>query len=339
MHSPGQDGTSAVSAADSSSHVAGLMPAKGDGENHSWIGDLEIKRFQSEDQNCKLMVEMKTGGDRKPLPAGYSPTLRSLWSQWSRIIVQNGVLYRRWEEIEGQNSFLQVVVPRSLVNKVLEALYCDKTAGHLGFEKTLTKVRSRFYWYGYQKDTEIFCKKCDRCAAGKSPPYTTNAPLQLDIPTYPWERIAMDIVGPLPKTDRNNRYILVISDYFTKWPEGFALPDHRAETIAEKLVDDVICRHGVLRTIHTDQGKDFDSKLIKALCELLEIEKTRTTAYHPESDGLVERLNKTLITMIRSLVDEEQKTWDIILPKVLLGYRSSVQSTTGYSPFYLMGQR
>ena len=93
---------------------------------------------------------------------------------------------------------------------------------------------------------------------------------------------------------------------------------------------------GVPRTIHTDQGKDFDSKLIKALCELLEIEKTRTTAYHPESDGLVERLNKTLITMIRSLVDEEQKTWDIILPKVVLGYRSSVQSTTGYSPFYLM---
>ena len=196
----------------------------------------------------------------------------------------NGLLvlcYLKDEEIEGQNSFLQVVVPRSLVNKVLEALHCDKTAGHLGFEKTLAKVWGRFYWYGYQKDTEIFCKKCDRCAAGKSPPYTTKAPLQLDSPTYPWERIAMDIVGPLPKTDRNNRYILVISDYFTKWPEAFALPDHRAETIAEKLVDDVLCRHGVPRTIHTDQGKDFDSKLIKALCELLEIEKTRTTAYHP----------------------------------------------------------
>ena len=214
--SAGQDGISAVSAAESSSYVAGPMLAKGDGENLSWSGDLEIKRFQSEDQNCKLMVEMKTGGDRKPLPAGYSPTLRSLWSQWSRIIVQDGVLYRRWEETEGQNSFLQVVVPRSLVNKVLEALHCHKTAGHLGFEKTLAKVRSRFYWYGYQKDTEIFCKKCDRCATGKSPPYTTKAPLQLDSPTYPWERIAMDIVGPLPKTDRNNRYILVISDYFTK---------------------------------------------------------------------------------------------------------------------------
>ena len=145
----------------------------------------------------------------------------------------------------------------------------------------------------------------------------------------------MNIVVPVPKTDRNNRYILVIPDYFTKWPEPLAHPDHGAETIAEKLVDDVICRHGAPRMIHTDQGKDFDSKLIKALCELLEIEKTRTTQ-QLESDGLMERLNKTLITMIRSLVDEEQKTWDTILPKVLLGYRSSVQSTTGYSPFYLM---
>ena len=144
MHSPGQDGTSAVSAAYSSSHVAGPMPAKGDGENHSWIGDLEIKRFQSEDQNCKLMVEMKTVGDRKPLPAGYSPTLRSLWSQWSRIIVQDGVLYRRWEETEGQNSFLQVVVPRSLVNKVQEALHCVKTAGHLGFDRHWQKCGAGF---------------------------------------------------------------------------------------------------------------------------------------------------------------------------------------------------
>ena len=126
----------------------------------------------------------------------------------------------------------------------------------------------------------------------------------------------MDKVCPIPETDRNNRYILVITDYITKWPEAFPLRNHWAETKAAKLVAEVICRYGVPRVIHTDQVKDFDFKLIKALCELLEIEKNRTTPYHPESDGLVERLNKTLISMVRSLVDEDQRDWDTLLPKV-----------------------
>ena len=146
----------------------------------------------------------------------------------------------------------------------------------------------------------------------------------------------MDVVGPLPRTEAGNRFILVVSDYFTKWPEAFDLKDHKAETIAAVLVDEVICRHGVPLSIHTDQGRDFESTLLKNMCELLEVEKTRTTAYHPESDGLVERLNKTLVTMLRTCVDEEQKNWDTLLPKILLGYRTSVQTTTGYSPFRLV---
>lgn len=149
----------------------------------------------------------------------------------------------------------------------------------------------------------------------------------------------MDILGPLPVTEAGNKYILV-SDYFTKWPEPFPLQDHKAKTIATVLVDEIICRHGVPRSIHTDQGRDFESNLLKHVCELLEMEKTRTTAYHPESDELVERLNKTLVTMLRSCVEEEQKNWDRLLPKILLGYRTRVQTTTGYSPFRMvLGER
>ena len=91
----------------------------------------------------------------------------------------------------------------------------------------------------------------------------------------------MDIVGPLPVTDNGNRFLLVISDYFTKWPEAFALKDHKAETIANKLVDEVICRHGVPRVIQTDQGRDFESNLIKYVCELLEIEKNKNNSLSP----------------------------------------------------------
>ena len=138
-------------------------------------------------------------------------------------------------------------------------------------------------------------------------------------------------------TDSGNRFILVISDDLTKWPEAFALKDHKAETTAIKLVDDVICRHGVpSRVVHTNYGRDFESNHIKQVCELLEIEKNEDNGIPPRVGWIVERLNKTLIGMVHSCVDENQKNWDALLSKILLGYRSNVQATTGYSPFSLV---
>ena len=326
----------AVSAADSSSHDQGCSGEQNDLLDMSWVQKLDVKAFQDKDPQIGPILRMMRNGNREAMPDTTDPVIRSLWSQWSRFTVENGVLHRKWETEDGVTSHLQIVVPKILLKDVLKALHSQNTSAHLGLEKTLAKIRARFYWYGYQRDTELFCKQCGECAASKAPPYTIRAPLQQDLPSFPWERIAMDILGPLPVTEEGNRYLLVVSDFFTKWPEAFALKDHRAETIASKLVDDVICRHGVSRVIHTDQGMDFESNLIKNMCQLLEIEKTRTIAYHPESDGLVERLNKTLIAMLRSCVDENQKNWDMLLPKILLGYRSSVQTTTGYSPFSLI---
>ena len=106
--------------------------------------------------------------------------------------------------------------------RCLNALHSQNIGAHLGLEKTLAKFRTRFYWYGYHRDTEFFCKQCEMCAPSKPSPYTIRAPLQQDIPSFPWERIAMDIAGPLPVTDTGNRFILVMSDYFTKWPVAFA---------------------------------------------------------------------------------------------------------------------
>lgn len=97
----------------------------------------------------------------------------------------------------------------------------------------------------------------------------------------------MDIMGPLPETE--SRFILVLTDYFTKWTEAYALKDHMAETVARTLMDEFICQFGVPYSIHTDQGGEFESNLFKEICNLLEIEKTITSPYHPQSDGQVER--------------------------------------------------
>ncbi len=132
------------------------------------------------------------------------------------------------------------------------------------------------------------------------------------------------------------RYILVISDYFTKWTESYALVNHRAKTVAKTLVDEFICRYGTPMVIHSDQGRDFESKLFKEMCILLSIKKTRTTPYHPQSDGQVERFNRTLLNMLSKHVEDDQTDWDIHIPHVMMAYRSSQNESTKFSPALLM---
>ena len=147
---------------------------------------------------------------------------------------------------------------------------------------------------------------------------------------------AMDFVGPLPLSEAGNRYLLVMADYYTRWVEAFPLPDQRAETVARVIVRDIVSRYGVPAVLHSDKGPNFESKLIKELTNLLGIKKVKTTAYHPQCDGLVERLNQTILRMLSKHVAENQKDWDLWLPCVLLAYRSAKQSSTGQSPFRLM---
>ncbi|MES9880796.1 MAG: DDE-type integrase/transposase/recombinase [Sedimenticola sp.] len=150
------------------------------------------------------------------------------------------------------------------------------------------------------------------------------------------ERIALDIIGPLTTTERGNRWILVVSDYFTRWAEAFPLKDHKAQAVAETLVNEVICRFGTPYQLHTDQGTDFESKLFQEICRLLQIKKTRTTAYHPQSDGLVERLNRTVIDMLSKFVNAKHTDWDIHIPAVMMSYRTSIHETTDFTPAFLM---
>ena len=151
------------------------------------------------------------------------------------------------------------------------------------------------------------------------------------------ERVAMDIFGPLPTTKRGNKYILVVSDYFTRWVEAYSLPNSEAPTVARTLVSEWICRYGAPDAIHTDQGKNFESRLFSELCTLLGIHKTRTTPYHPQSDGLIERFNRTLRMMLTIHMEQcPEDTWDDHLPMLMLAYRSSVQESTRFTPFQLM---
>ena len=140
------------------------------------------------------------------------------------------------------------------------------------------------------------------------------------------ERIAIDVMGPLPATDRDNKYILVISDYFTKWAELYPMSNQEAETVANVVVCEFISRFGVPRQLHTDQGRNFESKWFQEMCRIMEIDKTRTTPLRPQSDGIVERFNRALEAMLSKFVDGDQKNWDLYLPLFTMAYRSSVHA-------------
>ncbi|PIK62720.1 hypothetical protein BSL78_00299 [Apostichopus japonicus] len=152
----------------------------------------------------------------------------------------------------------------------------------------------------------------------------------------PLQRVAIDVLGPLPETYNGNKCIVVIADYFTRWTEAYPVPNQEAATVASVVAEQFVARFGVPQIIHTDQGSNFECNLFKELCKLLGIEKTRTTAYRPQSDGLVERFNRTLEQMLSVYVNESQKDWDVHVPLVLMAIHSSPQETTGYSPNLLM---
>ena len=150
------------------------------------------------------------------------------------------------------------------------------------------------------------------------------------------DRVATDIVGPFPVTKNGNRYIVVIGDYFTKWMEAYAIPDFSAGTVAKKIVFEFFSRFGIPLDLHTDQGRNYESQLFSELCRLLEINKTRSSPYHPSSNGMIERFNATLLNMIAIHVDKHQRNWDENLALLTSAYRTCTHDSTGYSPNMLM---
>ena len=153
------------------------------------------------------------------------------------------------------------------------------------------------------------------------------------------QSVAVDIFGPQPRTENGNEYIIVLGEYFSKWFEAWAVPDHTALTVADKIVTEFFTRFGCPKQIHTDQGREFESELFSLVCEKMEINKTRTTPYRPNSDGLVEKFNRTLKQMLRIFSSENPRDWDDHLPFVMMAYRATQQKSTGCTPNLLFLNR
>ena len=295
-----------------------------------------LRQLQKEDKDVstiKQLIESNSRPDTTVM-SFKSSTVKALWSQRQKLVVENDLLYRKWDDEKG--TILQAIVPLSERRKVLSYSHDHPTAGHLGIRKTLSKVRQSYYWPGLQQDVRHYVAGCEKCQTSKGPLKIPRAPMQIVGASRPMERIATDILGELPLTDKGNRYILVVSGYFMKWTEAFPMPNMEARTVAGIIVRERVSRFGVPSSIHSDQGRQYESQLFSEMCKVLHIKKTRTTPYHPQSDGMVEHFNKTLVRMLKSYIHDHQSDWDEQLPFLTMAYRSVEHETTGFSPNYLM---
>lgn len=152
----------------------------------------------------------------------------------------------------------------------------------------------------------------------------------------PFELVGIDVTGPFPTTKRGNRYIIVAIDYFSKYVEAACVPDYTALTTAQFLLDNIVLRHGTPKSIISDQGPNFESKLVKELSKLLNINKLHSSPYHAMGNGMVERENRSLKSALRSYVQQDQANWDVWVPSVVFARNTTVHSTTGFSPYEVL---
>lgn len=210
-------------------------------------------------------------------------------------------------------------------------------SGHQGVLKTKKRAdQSSYYWPNFHRDISDYVKSCDICEEKKNPSKKKRHFMKSYVSGGRFERIAADLAGPFPKSGNGNMYILVVADYFSKYTEIYPLPNMEAETIADAVFRGWIKRYGCPYEIHTDQGSQFESQLFSQLCEILCISKTRTTAFHPRSDGMVERLNRTIKEMISKYVNLPQTNWDKYIDAISMAYNTSVHETTGLTPYRMV---
>ncbi|XP_044843600.1 uncharacterized protein LOC123349509, partial [Mauremys mutica] len=256
-------------------------------------------------------------------------------TQWPHFELRRDRLYRIDRDPRTREPLTQLLVPRCHRRAVMQLAHDVPAAGHLGQEKTLARILTRFFWPGIHQEVKQYCTSCPECQLA-APPRVSKAPLvPMPVIETPFERVAMDLIGPLPRSAAGFQYVLVLVDYASRFPEAVPLRSITARTIAGELMK-IFSRVGLPREILTDQGTNFTSRLLQQVCKLLGVKQLRTSVYHPQTDGLVERFNRTLKDMLKKFPPEELRHWDQFLPPLLLAIREVPQASTKFSPFELL---
>lgn len=223
------------------------------------------------------------------------------------------------------------VIPPELRHTYMAAVHTHVTGGHLGKDKTLEKAREYAWWPTLVKDVTEYVQSCESCQHFKAPTkkFGEMQPIAVGKAGDLW---ATD-VAVLPESTRGNRYLLVCMEYLTKWVITAALSTFDGNAIANVLLFQVVLIHGIPKRILTDNGTNFVSEAMNLVCDRLGIARTTTSVEHPQTDGLVERMNRTVKTSLAIYVEKGPRLWDLYLPFVTFGINTARLASTGVSPF------
>jgi transposase InsO family protein len=284
---------------------------------------------QEDDGELATIIRLMKAGklqEKHPIELqGSSENTKRIWERRQQLRIRGGILYLA----ESNNRYL-LLVPQHKRSSLIAITH--QTLAHVGITKTLSVLKQTYWWPGMETEVRLRINMCKPCAERKCGNMGLQPPAQQTVTGFPFEKIAIDITGPLPQTQNGYRYILGVIDYFSRYPMLIPLRNVDARTVAESLFFRWISIFGAPHSIHSDRGTCFESSLFKELCDLMNIKKTRTAPYYPKSDGLIERLFRTVKDMIYATMQTYKREWNKVLPVVEMGLRGSIQSTTRISP-------
>jgi len=268
--------------------------------------------------------------------ARHDAATKSPHAQWDRFKVTEGILYRKFWSNNHEGESWQLVSPVAYRKEIMRTAHALVTSGHMGVKKTQVKVAKQAYWVGCSKEVREFCRSCEVCAKYHRGATKRQGELQNMCVGAPWERVAIDITGPHPQSTKGNKFMITVLDHFTKHAFAFPVRNHEAVTVAKYFVQRVFLVYGVLTQLLWDRRAEFEGSVMSEVCRLMEIDKLRTTSYKPSTNRALERVHRTLNTMLGKIVSEQQCDWDNHVPYVLAAYNATEHSATGYTPNMLV---